>query len=64
MAKEITYKKQGNGQDSWIIKDGNKLPEISYVDPTDTTVKTVKLTDYQLSKLMTLLNEQIRATTK
>lgn len=64
MPKQITYKLQGDGKDSWIIRylDNNgkdeKLPEIVYVDPTDETLKNVKLTDYQLAKLMELLGEK------
>lgn len=63
MAKTITQKTQGNGQPSWVIEhkdeQGNhtQLPEIVYFDPSDTTQKTVKLTDHQLSKLMKLLGE-------
>jgi len=37
MLREITFKKQGNGQDSWVIKYPNNpemMPEIVYTDPS------------------------------
>ncbi len=40
MRKEITYKQQGDGSDSWVIKTFNdkneliQIPEIVYEDPT------------------------------
>lgn len=64
MPKQITFKKQGDGKDSWIIRYLNdngkdkRPPEIVYEDPTDETLKNVKLTDYQLAKLMELLGEK------
>jgi hypothetical protein len=34
MITKTTYKKQGNGQDSWIINYDDKIPEIVFKDPT------------------------------
>jgi len=34
MIVSTTYKKQGNGQDSWIIMYDDKVPEIVYEDPS------------------------------
>lgn len=49
MEKVIQYKKQGNGQDSWIIRylDENgenvQLPEIIYEDPSLSPIEEEKL---------------------
>jgi len=55
MTKTITFKKQGNGQDSWIIRylDDNgkdeQLPEIVFEDPS--IVKKIKLDNIDIDSM-------------
>jgi len=58
MRKEITYKQQGDGSDSWIIKTFNdkneliQIPEIVYEDPSKQN-KEVEL--WRIKGVLTLM---------
>ncbi len=58
MRKEITYKQQGDGKDSWIIKTFNdkneliQIPEIVYEDPSKQN-KEVEL--WRIKGVLTLM---------
>lgn len=58
MRKEITYKQQGDGKDSWIIKTFNdkneliQIPEIVYEDPAKQN-KDVEL--WRIKGVLTLM---------
>lgn len=59
MRKEITYKQQGDGSDSWIIKTFNEkdeliqIPEIVYEEPAKQN-KEVEL--WRIKGILTLMN--------
>lgn len=54
MIVSTTYKKQGNGQDSWIIMYDDKVPELVYEDPS-----IVKKNDMSNVDLSTMTKEQL-----
>lgn len=66
ITKVITYKKQGDGKDSWIIRyinEENKdvlLPEIVYEDPAvekKVNIKNIDIDSIKLEDLIKLANK-------
>ena len=46
MITKTTYKKQGDGRDSWIVEFNDRAPEIVYQDPTTPTNQDASNLDF------------------